>query len=78
MMMILFIIAVLALVFIAMQTRAQGTPAIRPGFLYAFGATLLVGVILLSAFLPVTPESPASAGLFHFRAQPPAAQPAHP
>jgi hypothetical protein len=48
MMAILLIIAVLALVFIAMQTRAKGTLAIRPGFLYALGATLLVGVILLA------------------------------
>ena len=32
-----------------MMTRPKGAPLIRPGFLWAFGATLLVGVVALSA-----------------------------
>jgi hypothetical protein len=49
------IIALLALiavgvVFIALQTRREGTPVIRPGFLFALAAVVIVGILL--ALLP--------------------------
>jgi hypothetical protein len=44
---LLVIIALLLLV-IASQTRSKDTPLIRPGFLWVFGATVLVGLLLLA------------------------------
>ena len=46
----LLVIIVLLLLVIASQTRPKGTPIIRPGFLWAFGATLLIGLLLLAIF----------------------------
>jgi cbb3-type cytochrome oxidase subunit 3 len=43
---LLLIICTLALIFIAMQTRPAGAPAVRRGFLYALGAVFLLGVVL--------------------------------
>jgi hypothetical protein len=45
------IIALLALIalgvfFIAMQARREGTPAIRPGFLWVLAAVVIVGILL--------------------------------
>jgi xanthosine utilization system XapX-like protein len=42
---LLALIAV-AVVFIAMQTRREGTPAIRSGFLWALAAVVIVGIVL--------------------------------
>ena len=45
----LLVLIALGVVFIAMQTRREGTPLIRPGFLWALAAVVIVGILL--AFL---------------------------
>jgi hypothetical protein len=42
----LLVIIALGVVFIAMQTRREGTPAIRLGFLLALAAVVIVGILL--------------------------------
>ena len=46
--MIIALLAIIALgvVFIAMQTRREGTPAIRPRFLWVLAAVVIVGILL--------------------------------
>jgi hypothetical protein len=46
--MIIALLAIIALgvVFIAMQTRREGTAAIRPGFLWVLAAVVIVGILL--------------------------------
>jgi hypothetical protein len=46
--MIIALLAIIALgvVFIALQTRREGTPLIRPGFLWALAAVVIVGILL--------------------------------
>jgi hypothetical protein len=47
--MIIALLAIIALgvVFIAMQTRREGTPPIRPGFLWALAAVAIAGILLV-------------------------------
>jgi hypothetical protein len=44
----LLVVIALGVVFIAMQTRREGTPAIRPGFLWALAAVVIVGILLVA------------------------------
>jgi hypothetical protein len=43
----LLAIITLGVIFIAMQTRRAGTPAIRPGFLWALATVVIVGILLV-------------------------------
>ncbi len=44
----LVVVIALLLLVIATQTRPKGMPLVRPGFLWALGATALVGLLLLA------------------------------
>jgi hypothetical protein len=48
--MIIALLAIIALgvVFIAMQARPAGAPAVRPGFLWALVAVVIVGIVLVA------------------------------